>query len=1289
MPQVGTSFVYWNTGTGTSGTSYYRGGGMKLGPDGNIYVMKTSSVNSSSTLGLITSPNSTSAPSGRYQVNGFPLTVSYSGLQLSTGLTQPALIECNSNIAPVAKNDTTDFCLTTAGLTSKTNVLRNDHDDNVGDSVYLTDAHFVNSADASLATLTVNPADSTVSLNINSITAVTTGKQFLIEYSIKDNGIPASMCNSGYLLVRVTKLEPHIDRNSTIQNTPVVTAVLLNDTATCACTPTVSVFTAPQHGSTYISGDSIVYTPSPATFVGLDSITYSIACGSDYSLAKVYYTVNEKPANISDADCYIEPQEQEWAITMKTNNLGKIYSTTIPAIVADVDNDGLPEILVARPVAGTVTDQGDSVHVVSSSGAVKYRFPVRRLYAQLGAVGRVKMNAAGDMQTLFFTSSDSRGTVARTDLAADSLKLFAYNPLNGNLIWKSNSKYIANMGSQVPAMQLIDIDNDGWTEIVCGNKIFAAESGVLLYSGATNRQSFVYGWSTAALLMHSMASDVLPEYPGNELCYGNVILYNIRITSRLGTAGNTATERLWTPYLSGEGNNGDGAVQIADIDMDGYLDIVHTHVVRNEVTKTNSALYISVYSPYRNMVIAGYKQARVYKHGVPFIGDIDSVRSADGKRYPEIVLLHGGGNSGNSLDTGYDWIKAFKYMPSANFSTLSLFWNISHSDNSGATGLTLFDFNQDGASELVYRDNKNLRIIKGADGSDLLNPSYVFESATCYEYALVADVDNDGEAEIIAVGDTEQSANPLLGYLRVFKAGIKNGEQTHWAPARAVWNQFIYNPLFVRDNLTTPLYPISQAKRFAGDDGILGNSDDVYPFNNYLQQATLLNTNGTPLWITPDAEFQSVAAERFGDSIKVTVCIENTGDAAFGNPIFITFYKDSISAASQIKVDSLEAYLEPGNDTCRLTVLPAFPAFTDLVIRLNDKGYTAGVSHYPWQPECNYSDSVDARTNPALSAYMKKRASMNGVAGNGSYPNPVAVLYNEVIKYDITATNANTAASGTVIIRDTLPAYLDTVSVTVAAPLDSVTIVSGLPTRKALHWSISGMMPYASQTVTFRATPLSGAVASQPLFVNRAWVTVSDTLNVPTDSATYHQGAGVAVVTFAAAAGGSIFNFEPQVVDYRTPPRSESLLIVPDSGYVFAGWSHPAYVSLKGVEVPATEGVFNLDTLLIYGNVELTAVFEPNRDSLSWRETISTLPNLSDSIASSNTIAGKPRIWSSGSEIFVKPATVPSVLRLYTPDGVLIKQQTILTKETTKFKMSAGLYIATLNNGVGTKVVVE
>jgi hypothetical protein len=191
---------YW-THTG----SLSKGGGMKLGPDGRIYVM----LSYDSVVGVISDPNAVTPLSGRYNntgvAPGFKLNVnpdSYA-LRFSTGLTRPSIMECNSNSAPVTSSDEMLFCMSATSKTAKVNVLLNDIDlDN--DIIYLTDAVFVNPADTLLATLTVDAADSTLSLMIkhNAYLGIA-GHVFNIIYDVKDDGLPASQCATGSLTITV------------------------------------------------------------------------------------------------------------------------------------------------------------------------------------------------------------------------------------------------------------------------------------------------------------------------------------------------------------------------------------------------------------------------------------------------------------------------------------------------------------------------------------------------------------------------------------------------------------------------------------------------------------------------------------------------------------------------------------------------------------------------------------------------------------------------------------------------------------------------------------------------------------------------------------------------------------------------------------------------------------------------------------------------------------------------------------------------------------------------------
>src|SRR5690606_2696990 len=74
-------------------------------------------------------------------------------------------------------------------------------------------------------------------------------------------------------------------------------------------------------------------------------------------------------------------------------------------------------------------------------------------------------------------------------------------------------------------------------------------------------------------------------------------------------------------------------------------------------------------------------------------------------------------------------------------------------DSSRATSSSVFDFNGDGAAEVAYNDECYFRVYDGASGGIYLAiPSL---SRTVIESPVVADVDNDGNAEIVTVTNTD------------------------------------------------------------------------------------------------------------------------------------------------------------------------------------------------------------------------------------------------------------------------------------------------------------------------------------------------------------------------------------------------------------------------------------------------------------------------------------------------------------------------------------------------------
>src|SRR5262249_8505821 len=117
--------------------------------------------------------------------------------------------------------------------------------------------------------------------------------------------------------------------------------------------------------------------------------------------------------------------------------------------------------------------------------------------------------------------------------------------------------------------------------------------------------------------------------------------------------------------------------------------------------------------------------------------------------------------------------------------------------SSQSTGSSVFDFDGDGKAEVIYGDELYLRIYRGTDGAVLYQLPK--SSGTAYEYPVIADVDADGNAEIVAV------ANTLFGGQQngIFVIGDRNDT---WVNTRQIWNQHTYHINNINDNGTVPRY---------------------------------------------------------------------------------------------------------------------------------------------------------------------------------------------------------------------------------------------------------------------------------------------------------------------------------------------------------------------------------------------------------------------------------------------------------------------------------------------------
>ena len=1101
----------------------------------------------------------------------------------------------------------------------------------------------------------------------------------------------------------------HDDYLTLLVNTTDSVDVLANDAYPSNCVASVMpvITVGPTKGTATIINKKVVYTPQ-MDFTGKDSLTYSATCSGITTTAKVYFIVLKYPDNISDEDCYSTPEGFKWDIKQDFEGPASANHVFVTPLVGDFDGDDIPDIL-------TVSNSINRLNIYWGKDRATTNVPTS-ITMTTGVDIAWSNGEAISPYAIFKTKIN--GVDKAIVIVNDKHNLYAYD-LNGpsnqvNLhLWKTELPN--NSSLRRSTVGIADFNNDGVPEVYVRNKIFNAHTGKLLVEGnvADNTGNMGYCYSVRGNEYFTIAADVIGD-PRLELLAGSEV-YSVDITNTDGSSGNKLTRvaKLNATFDDGVTAINDGKTIVVDINQDGKLDIVF-------VASSARIRKIIAWNAEDEELLFETPNFAYDNTGIPLIGNIDDNPDLE----VSLIVNH----------------RLLSYRPNSSTKKFDLAYDLAIIDRSGATGITLFDFNQDSIAEIIYRDESILRIMEavpptsGTVGTFRNLKTYSGGSGTWYEYPIVADVDNDGSGEIVVI-----SGNGYVehGSLRVYRSG----NEYSWAPARKVWNQYAYNVVNVNNDLTIPVYQLNPATFFPGDDGVLGTSDDVQPYNGFLMQQTVLNKKGLPLWLVPDVypDPSLISSSVVGDSVSITVGMINQGDAAIGSPVYVSLYKESLVAANLFATDSADIHILPGDTgyvTVRIADMNPFLPMLNIIVRVNDNGV-----NFTYQAECDDTNNVISILNPAVNLMMKKGAKLEGVPHNGTYPNPVSVLYNEDIEYTITAVNVN-VGTGNVIIRDTLPSYLNYKS---SDPIIVPVMTGTNPPRVALEWTLGGVPSMATTSVKVVATPAEGSCSSQPLYINRAWVLVSDTIYVPTNY-TYHQGASVGVATFSAGLGGTIYNAHEQALDYKTSPRA-GILIVPDEGYRFAGWSHDDYVSLRGETIRAKSHIMHYDTLTIYGNVNLHANFEPeeypvryhlngskpvteNPSSytvksgpiqlstpeksgdvfLGWTGSNGEIPQECVIIPEGSTgelefyanflYSGREddtsvftqkdyKIWAVENELYIETLKIGGVVRIYSVEGVLQHQQTIVHTGKTVLKLSRGIYIVTFDNHTGQKVKIE
>jgi hypothetical protein len=676
--------------------------------------------------------------------------------------------------------------------------------------------------------------------------------------------------------------------------------------------------------------------------------------------------INNLPDNLTDTDCAVPVTAMDWKINMNPAMLGNdsvsVYQTPY---IGDLDGDGHVEIVVAKSfaVGGGGGNSGQSSWSYFANGIFVFdrknnthRLITTPVFATQG-IGQIGLAKPGVSE---------KGLIV---IAAMDGYLYAYHKNSANYEWKSKAVYTTlekgkGIGFNSASVMFADFNGDGYAEIVTGDRIFDLKDGELLLDcGFLNKQDIRY----PVVSVTDVNGDGKPE-----LVWGGNV-YDINIFNRKGTSGNTFVQSSWisdNTALNGLPNTSVRLTAPIDIDLDGNVDIL-----------AYGYSYFYIYNPLTGAVKVRMSiPANDRGDGVPFVGDID------GDKYPEIMY----GETENGLNIiAYDIDSAGLDRQSATVK-----WKKRTTDQSKTTGLTLFDFNQDETFEILYRDQDSLRIFNGYSQAtmNVSLASMVCQSGTLAEYPVTADVDNDGEAEIIVTGTPPNTTTNERGYVYIFNPPTG----TRWAPARKVWNQYAYNVVNINEDLTVPAKMFNIATIMAGKDSIVGSVDDIQPFNGFLKQSTMINSYGNMIMYASDAAFadmQDISHDAGGDCLTLRFRVTNNGKSALHPPFYLAAYKDGISPASAMATESVNAILLAG-DTMSVTVtvrnFSRHLPLSNIIVAVNDGGKASFV-----QTECDYGNNTESINVLALAdihtAYCNNPPDTIAVAANDIIPSTCTV----------------------------------------------------------------------------------------------------------------------------------------------------------------------------------------------------------------------------------------------------------------------------------------------------------
>ena len=437
---------------------------------------------------------------------------------------------------------------------------------------------------------------------------------------------------------------------------------------------------------------------------------------------------------------------------------GKVTERDIPEIVFSTFQQG------NYPGTGPNNGQLHAISIVGGAFVDKWTVPNA---GNATIVNPTKQIAAGN-----FDGKPGNEVVA---CGIDG-KLHAFKGTDGSELWASPVLTLCFM----PA--IADLEGDGTVEVIVEGAILNGADGTIkhLFVPAINGPLVISDLDSDGTL------DVITSSRGYHADGTQFVDTNIATTASFpGTQD-------WKGAWAGIGDfDNDGKPEVVAVDNTTHSLLVWRYdaaaagkfTIVRPLTDMNAMFSASNTCPVGTW-------GNLHGGGPPTVADFNH----DG--VPDVALAGG---------IGYVVFDGKKLVDPAVTGANAILWSKVTTDcSSASTGSTVFDFDGDGKAEVVYSDEQRMRIYDGTTGAELA--SFCNTTATLVEFPIVADVDNDGHADIIVASNAYAETCAADGGAPTKQAGIRvfGAETGTWVRTRRVWNEHAYHITNVNEDGTIP-----------------------------------------------------------------------------------------------------------------------------------------------------------------------------------------------------------------------------------------------------------------------------------------------------------------------------------------------------------------------------------------------------------------------------------------------------------------------------------------------------